>query len=216
MRAAKTEGEIRMGEEEPGGGDLALLDTLVADPPARAADAPAGTASPARITGGTPESFVGDCLDTRHPTVRGRVLVRWRDALGAVRERWLPTLHGLAVRVTDRVLAQQPSNWPEPVVMGVIDGYAARPEVPRDGVATLALQNDEAIRVTTADGQPLLELHGSDQGPVVRLLREDAKIEVPGQLELCARGIALVAREGAVEIKASDDVTVQGEVIRLN
>ena len=231
MRTAKIEDEIRAEEQEPVEGGLALLDAVVAESCVRAVDAHAFVmreiptpppqasterSSPSGTVGGRQESFVGDCLDARHPTLRGRVLVRWIDALGAVRERWLPALHGLAVRQTDRVLAQQPSNWPEPVVMGVIDGYVARPEVLRDGVATLALKSDETIRVTTTDGQPLLELHGSDQGPVVRLLSQDAKIEVPGQLELSARSIALHAREGAVEIKASDDVTVQGEVIRLN
>lgn len=191
-----------------------LLEALVADslsPGAPAVDAPL-----ARAAGRAAESFVGECLDTHHPTLAGRALIRWVDALGAVSERWLPTLHGLAIRRTDRVLAQHPSNWPEPIVTGVIDGYAQRPEVPRAAVATIALKSDEAILVTTADGAPLLELRGTDQGPVARLLTTTADLEAPGDLKLTARSIELNATGGSVTINASDDVTVKGESIRLN
>lgn len=160
--------------------------------------------------------LVGDCVDDRHPRLMGRVLVRWSDGRGAARERWLPTLHGLAVRKTDRVLVQQPANWPEPIVTGVVDGHVVRPDVPRAAAATIALESDEALVVTTRDGAPLVEVRGSDHGPIVRLLRDDVKIEAPGKLELSARSIALHAENGPVTIDASDDVTVQGEVIRLN
>ncbi len=199
----------------------ALLEALVADslsPGAPAVDAPLARASagPPRAAGRAEESFVGECLDTHHPTLAGRALIRWVDALGAVSERWLPTLHGLAIRRTDRVLAQHPSNWPEPIVTGVIDGYAQRPDVPRAAVATIALKSDEAILVTTAEGAPLLELRGTEQGPVARLLTTTADIEAPGELRLTARSIELNATGGSVTINASDDVTVKGESIRLN
>ncbi len=207
--------------EQAGSSDgSALLDALVADSLSREAASNAvlahARAEPARAAGRAQESFVGECLDTLHPSLAGRVLVRWVDALGAVSERWLPTLHGLAIRRTDRVLAQHPSNWPEPIVTGVIDGYAQRPDVPRASAATIALKSDEAILVTTAEGAPLLELRGTDQGPVARLLTTTADIEAPGQLRLTASSIALNATEGSVTINASDDVTVKGESIRLN
>ena len=83
-------------------------------------------------------------------------------------------------------------------------------------MATIALKSDEAILVTTAEGTPLLELRGTDQGPVARLLSTDADIEAPGQLRLRAKSIELTATEGAVTINAADDVTVKGESIRLN
>jgi hypothetical protein len=114
------------------------------------------------------------------------------------------------------VLAQHPSNWPEPIVTGVIDGYAQRPDVPRAAVATIALKSDEAILVTTAEGAPLLELRGTDQGPVARLLTTTADLEAPGDLRLTAKSIELNATGGSVTINASDEVTVKGESIRLN
>jgi hypothetical protein len=191
-----------------------LLEALVAD--SLSPGAPAVEAPLARAAARAQESFVGECLDTHHPTLTGRALIRWVDALGAVSERWLPTLHGLAIRRTDRVLAQHPSNWPEPIVTGVIDGYAQRPDVPRASVATIALKSDEAILVTTAEGAPLLELRGTDQGPVARLLTTTADLEAPGALRLTARSIELNATGGSVTINASDDVTVKGESIRLN
>ena len=83
-------------------------------------------------------------------------------------------------------------------------------------MATIALKSDEAILVTTAEGAPLLELRGTDQGPVARLLSIDVDIEAPGQLRLRAKSIKLTATEGAVTINAADDVTVKGESIRLN
>jgi hypothetical protein len=191
-----------------------LLEALVAD--SLSPGPPIVEAPLARAAGRAQESFVGECLDTHHPTLTGRALIRWVDALGAVSERWLPTLHGLAIRRTDRVLAQHPSNWPEPIVTGVIDGYAQRPDVPRVAAATIALKSDEAIVVTTAEGAPLLELRGTDQGPVARLLTTTADLEAPGDLRLTARSIALHATDGSVTIHASDDVTVKGESIRLN
>lgn len=205
MKREGDDGE-RAGARDVVEGAAALLDAVVAE------GAPAREARPSRVE----QTFVGECVDARHPTLAGRVLVRWTDALGAARERWLPSLHGLAIRAADRVLVQQPANWPEPLVTGVIDGYAERPELPRAAASTIALEGDEAIHVTTAGGAPLLELRGSDQGPIVRLLSDDVKIEAPGKLEISARSIALHAERGPVTINASEDVTVQGEAIRLN
>ena len=212
--------ELRAEHERSNSGST-LLDALISESlspelPAVDAHSTRERTVSSRTTGRVQEGFVGECLDTRHPTLAGRVLIRWVDARGTVCERWLPTLHGLAVRQTDRVLAQQPSNWSEAVVTGVIDGYAQRPDVPRASVATIALKSDEAILVTTAEGAPLLELRGTDQGPVARLLSMDADIEAAGQLRLSAKSIEINATEGSVTLHASDDVTVKGESIRLN
>src|SRR5690606_32552582 len=84
------------------------------------AAAPAVLAPPAR-----PETLVGEVIDTQHPTLRGRVRVRWTDLEGQTFEKWLPALHGMSVRSHDRVLLTRASNWPEHVVTGVIDGFAA-------------------------------------------------------------------------------------------
>ena len=100
------------------------------------------------------------------------------------------------------------------MVTGVIDGFAARPAEERGPVLSLA--QGESLRVLGSDGAPLVELRQSPDGPVVRLLSMDASIELPGKLRLSADAIALHARRGGVEVTATDDVSVQGEAIRLN
>ena len=120
------------------------------------------------------------------------------------------------MRAGDRVLLLQPANHDEPVVAGVLDGFARRPDPAHAEAARLALRSDEAVRVEGVDGQPLLELFQSDAGPVVRLLQADVHVELPGALRLDAEQITLRARAGSVEIEASDDVNVRGEVVNLN
>ena len=159
---------------------------------------------------------VGECTDATHPTLVGRVKVRIAMVDGTVDERWLPALHGLSVRKGDRVLVVQPDNWPEAVVTGVVDGFAARPEVPREPAAALTLLPDETLRVMASDGRGLLEVHATDAGPVLHLLEKDLDIELPGKLRVRAEAIELAARQGTVKIAATDDVQVEGEVIHLN
>jgi hypothetical protein len=159
--------------------------------------------------------MLGEVLDARHPTLVGRVLVRWTTPTGE-RERWLPTLQGLPVRAADRVLMLHPANASECIVVGVVDGFAKRPEVERSTAAQLEIQRDEAVRVTGIDGRPIVEIHQGDEGPVVRLLHEDVNLQLPGKLRIQAKGLELAADQGPVKITATDDVVVKGEVIHLN
>ena len=170
--------------------------------------------SPARSAAVSPPCM-GECVEDRHPTLQGRVRVRWTDATGGPRDRWVPTLQGVAVREGDRVLLVAMAHEDEPVVTGVIDGFAARPAAEERG-PVLSLAQGESLRVLGSDGAPLVELRQSPDGPVVRLLSMDASIELPGRLRLSADAIALHARRGGVEVTATDDVSVQGEAIRLN
>lgn len=170
--------------------------------------------SPARGAAVSPPCM-GECVDDRHPTLQGRVRVRWTDATGGRRDRWVPTLQGVGVREGDRVLLVAMAHEDEPVVTGVIDGFAARPAAEARGPA-LSLAQGESLRVLGSDGAPLVELRQSPDGPVVRLLSMDASIELPGTLRLSADAIALHARRGGVQVTATDDVSVQGEAIRLN
>ena len=163
----------------------------------------------------TPACLLGTCLDTRHPTLQGRVLVRWTEDQ-ATQERWVPTLQGLPVRPSDRVVLMQPANHDEAIVTGVLDGFTRRPELPRQTAATLEIQRDESVRVTSVDGQELIEVFQSDDGPVVRLLHEDVHLELPGTLRMKAARIVLEATQGSIEMDASDDVNLRGEVINLN
>lgn len=180
------------------------------------ADARAEAAAPLLPLPGVTSSLVGEVVDDRHPALRGRVRVRWADLEGQRFEKWLPTLQGLPVRVADRVILVQPSNWPELVVMGVLDGFERRPEVPRSVRASLVLERDEAIRVESKSGQELLELREEESGPVVRLLTGDVDLDIPGQMRVRAGAITLEATKGQARIEASDDVVVKGEIVRLN
>ena len=170
--------------------------------------------APARRTPVAPPCM-GHCLDDRHPTLQGRVRVRWTDAEGARCERWVPTLQGVTVREGDRVLLVALANEMEPVVTGVIDGFTARPAVASSG-PVVVLAPGESLRVVAADGALLVELRQTSDGPVVRLFSEAAEIELPGRLRVTADAIALHARRGGVVVTATDDVSVQGEAIRLN
>jgi hypothetical protein len=168
----------------------------------------------ARISNSAP--IVGECLRTDHPTLTGRALVRVREADGSVAELWLPTLQNLALRPADRVLVLVPANHAEAVVVGVLDGFALRPEPRRETSATIALQPDERLVVTAANGQELLEVHLSSKGPVVRLLQPDVDVDVPGELRVRAKAVRLEAKTGRVEVQAQDDVVLRGETIKLN
>lgn len=168
------------------------------------------------LPSGTAGCLVGECIDPRHPALVGRVRVRWPTPEGGTEERWMPTLQGLPVREGDRVLVMQPSNWNEPVITGVLDGFARRPEVPKEEAARLELQRDEAVRVAASDGTPLLEAFQGEQGPVVRLLHDDIDLEMPGALRIKAASIALRAERGATHLEAHDDVIVRGENVHLN
>jgi hypothetical protein len=162
------------------------------------------------------EILVGEVVDTKHPTLRGRVRVRWSDRAGQTFEKWLPALMNLPVRVSDRVMLTRAGNWPERVVTGVIDGFTNRPELARDTAAAIALERDEATRVRSAAGDDLVEIFEDERGPVIRLLSKDVDLDIEGRLRISAKSIELEAKQGQARIKASDDVVVNGEVIHLN
>lgn len=161
-------------------------------------------------------SLVGEVVDARHPTLRGRVRVRWQDLDGHTFEKWLATLQSLPVRVADRVLMIQAANWPEPVVTGVIDGFARRPEPERATGASLELARDEAIRVRSASGEDLVEVFEDEHGPVIRLLSDDVDLDLRGTLRVRAKSIELRATEGDARVGASGDVRLEGETVHLN
>lgn len=161
-------------------------------------------------------SIVGQCIDACHPTLTGRVRVEWNNSDGLKMDTWLPCLQGLVVRKDDRVLVQQPDNWPEPLVVGVVDGFAMRREVPYTSASDLILQTDEVVRIVTPEGQPLLEICQKDGGPILRLLTDDLNLDVKGRFTVSARSVTLNANRGEMKITAKDDVIVEGETIKLN
>lgn len=158
--------------------------------------------------------LIGECIEVQHPTLVGRVHIRWQDI--ELYEKWLPTLHGITVRKGDRVLILSPVNWIEPLVIGVVDGFALRPEIQRISASSIKLERDESIRVTTPEGEQLLEIYYEDAGPVVRLLKDDVELDLKGNLRLNAKSIELNAKRGELRIKAVDDVVIDGENVKVN
>lgn len=160
--------------------------------------------------------LIATCIDDRHPALQGRVQVQVVETDGREQHVWVPTLHGLAVRVADRVLMVRPGNGEEWIVTGVIDGFASRPAVAKSAGGTIELKSDEALQVVSSAGQLLVEVSQGSAGPVVRLLEPDVRVEFAGQLVVSAEGIEFEATKGQVAIKAADDVVIKGELVRLN
>jgi hypothetical protein len=159
--------------------------------------------------------LIGECVDARHPSLQGRVLVKF-SVSGLDHERWVPKLQGLPVRVADRVLMLRPGNSEEWIVTGVVDGFASRPQPELSERARIELQRDEAVNVVSSEGTPLVEISQSPTGPVVRVLESNVQVEFAGKLSLRAKDIELEATQGEVAVKASADVVLRGETIRLN
>jgi hypothetical protein len=162
------------------------------------------------------ESFVAECMETRHPTLTGRVQIRWEEGAGREQTLWVPVLRHLSVRVHDRVLVIRPRGYPEPLIVGVIDGFTRRPEPPEEVAARIEVRRDEKLQIVAENGAPLLEVAQNESGPVVRVLNATTQLELPGNLQITADEIVLRARQGKVEIDANDDVVVTGENIHLN
>lgn len=159
--------------------------------------------------------LLGLCTDDRHPSLLGRVRVQWQT-LDGVSDAWLPVLRHVSVRRGDQLLLSQPLNGAEAVVVGVVDGFAHRAAPPDTVAAKLELKDDEVVRIDDAKGRPLLELRAASEGPVVKLLQANLAVEVEGKLSFKAESIRMEAKRGKVEIEATDDVCVKGEVIHLN
>jgi hypothetical protein len=185
--------------------ETATLDELLAAPEPRREPVAAGMTC-----------VVAECIDDRHPTLSGRVRVRIVDTSGRSEETWVPTLQGLPVRAADRVLMIRPGNGEEWIVTGVIDGFAARPKIEKTAAARLELRSDESVQVVSASGVPIIEVSQGQAGTVVKLLEPDVRVELAGKLAIAAQEIQLEATRGQVKVKASDDVVVQGEIVRLN
>lgn len=156
---------------------------------------------------------VGECLNEHHPQLSGRVLVRIAET-NSSRELWVATLTHSVVRRGDRILVMQPANWPEPVVIGVLDGVHQR-TAPTVTAAAMTLHRDEQIVINDHLGAPLLSIIPSAEGPVLRLARADQQLEINGRLAIAADAIELRARSG-LSLTAGGDVVVAGEEIKLN
>ncbi len=164
-------------------------------------------------TSGDP--LVAEVMNAKHPTLTGRALLRWQARSG-VQETWVAALRGLSIRTGDRVLVIQPSNWDEPLIVGVIDGFARRPRPSREHAATIDLLPDQAVCVRDGQGRPLVEVAQAETGVELRLLSERTAFELDGELAIAAKSVNIRAREGEAKLTASDDVVIEGENVHLN
>ncbi len=128
----------------------------------------------------------------------------------------MPRLQHLAVRTGDRVCLAVVAGHPEPVIVGVLDGFHPRRPAPPRTAAAVELQPGEALVVAAEDGTPLVEIERGAGGAVVRLLGGDVALDIEGRLKLSARDIHLVARSENVTVDAADEVSITGETIKLN
>lgn len=169
-----------------------------------------------------PGTLIAECLATKHPSLQGRIQVRWASGRsGPAQERdhvmWVPTLSGLVFRVGDRVLLTQPDNGAEPIAMGVVDGFARRPPKPEVSGPSLAIERDESLTLTTAEGTPLAKLRADASGGLeLAVLHPDLCVSTPGTLRLSGQQVEIEATEGRLNLKADEDVVVKAERIHLN
>ena len=137
---------------------------------------------------------------------------------------WLPVLDQLRILPGQKLLLSKPDNWPEPVVMGVLAGLERPSEgcdapAPKPGEAAdpqLRLEPGQAIVITSPEGQPLLTLTATPEGPRVELHQSDVALEMPGRLRIGAERIELHSRGGGVDIRSEGDTVVRSRIIRLN
>lgn len=163
-------------------------------------------------------SVIGEVIDTHHPDLRGLIFVRWMTETGESSERWLKRVRGPMPRKGDRVLLEQPVNWPEKLIIAVLDDPACGERVVENAEAgqTLELQQNQCVRITDAHQNPIVELYSSSQGPIVRLMNANVNLEVPGKLRFQADTIELEAGRGGVDIRTDADTVVRSRFIRLN
>lgn len=167
--------------------------------------------------------LAGEVIDTHHPDGPGRVRVRWLDAHGETLERWLVCLRGQRPRRGDRVLVEQPANWPEPLVTGAFaanaeahGAFAWQEDPDTHASHAMRLAPDQCVQIDDAHGKPLVRILASSAGPVVRLMSPNVSLEAAGKLSLRAQTLELEAGGGGVDIRTEADTVVRSRYIRLN
>ncbi|NJD08645.1 MAG: hypothetical protein FIA97_19455 [Methylococcaceae bacterium] len=196
-------------EEDESASLRALLETV--RPAPRLAD----IAEPPPAAGGL---LIGEVLDSHNPDLPGRLLVGWTDPAGDYLSRWLQSVRHIAPALGARVILAQPLNWPEPLITAVLTG-GPRNESADPSAAPgprLQLGEGQSVWITDSANTPLIAVHSSERGPVVRLLSPDISLEAAGTLRLAADTIEMEAGKGGVDIRTDADTVVRSRFIRLN
>jgi hypothetical protein len=186
--------------------------------------------------------IIGEVLDTHHPHLPGRILVRWWETAQLERNEWLVPERHLSLYRGERVLITLPLGGPEWIVTGALGRSAnAKPHAGLANVASdadsspaspaqdvsaetprppdppaLRLEPGQVLLVVAHDGAPLLALHQGADGLVIELKGDDAEIRVRRRLRLSANTIELVAGSGGLDVRTEGDAVTRARAIRLN
>ena len=159
---------------------------------------------------------VGEVLDTHHPHLPARVLVRWLDLNGSAVERWLQRERHLSLLKGDRVLVTLPLGWPQWVVTGALGREAREPEADPDNIRVMHLGPGERLRVMSHGGQALLTLSEGADGPLLELGEGNVELKVARTLRIKADTVELAAGEGGIDLRTEGDSVMRARTIRLN
>ena len=170
---------------------------------------------------------VGEIIDTHHPHLPSRVLVRWWPSAEKEESAWLHHERHLTLRKGDRVLVTLPLGWSEWVVTGALSRAAAQPNEggaqtlqpapDRDaGAAVVQLEPGQSVSIIGSDGAPLLRVQQGPQGPIVQLEGDQVELQARRRLRLAAGTVEIAAGQGGVEVRTDGDAVVRAHAIRLN
>ncbi len=159
---------------------------------------------------------VGEVLDTHHPHLPGRVLVRWLEPRGQVVERWVQRERHLSLRQGDGVLLTLPAGWNQWIVTGAL-GREPTPVPPdADNERLLRLEPGESVRILSHEGQPLVTLRQGPDGPVIELGQGNLDLAAARTLRLSADTVEIRSAGGGTALLSEGDLVVRGRTIRLN
>lgn len=169
------------------------------------------------------DSIVGDVVDTHHPHLSGRILVRWRDSESVVQEHWLAYNASMHPEIGRKVVLSRPSNWSEWIAIAVLSvgpGEAAldpdrrvRSEL-KEG-KLVRLNENEFVRVESAQGKFLFELSHSGEQPVLSLGR-DLTMALEGTLRVSADRIEMRSGSQGTDLRSEGSTAVRAPQVRIN
>lgn len=172
------------------------------------------------------KTLIGECLDTHNPHLPRRALIRARGQQGGAALAWLALAGDLEVRPGTKVLLDKPDNWPEPVIIGVIEGLETPSAPAAVDESALELGTGERLIVADSEGRALLEVWADPNGARVRLCREvlqreglereGLEVQALGHLRLAGGRLELRAGDGGLEVNGTGDGIVRAKTIRLN
>ena len=128
---------------------------------------------------------------------------------------WLLPERHLTLRTGDRVLLALPEGWNEWIVTGALGGEPTAPTVPPDHAHQVTLEPGEVVRFMAHDGQPLVTVRQSPDGPLVELGEGNVELKAGRTLRLSAQTVEITA-SSSIDLRADGDTVVRGRIIRLN